>query len=390
MKRKLVFLSLYVFACALVSFAVLEFAARQMHANATFKERMDSSIRWQPSGFIVCCPTAGQNVYDYGDERIDYTKVRYAFNSLGYRGSEFAVEKEPGEVRIAILGGSHVFDLQSYDCEGNPGFSQLIQDRFRRSGKKVTVINAGMPGSDTRRFPALFILDLHRYHPDIIIVSSAWNDIKWITTMKTDTLLQITSPQASQKNPMIERVSLLDTFLGNSCAYRKLRDLVWRRRLGINSRFDAAEGLSARAQSASADMKYDPERGWNQYRVNLEAVVDLAIGQGAKPILAIEERLPSPAGTKDEERLINYSCQPRLRSHADLVDAFARCDAVIRSVGDQRSVPILDVNHLMNGNANYFVDHIHTSVAGSRFIADHYYEFLVPYVDRATSGAKEK
>jgi len=121
----------------LVVFAMAELFVRFfMHSNATFKERLESSLVYNPSGFISFYPLPAQKVYRY-DNGIDYDKSQYTINQYGYRGDDIDLDKAKDEIRIAILGGSHVFDIASFDFDTNPGFPAVLQEAFRNAGYNV-------------------------------------------------------------------------------------------------------------------------------------------------------------------------------------------------------------------------------------------------------------
>ena len=202
--------------------------------NATFDERLLLSIAYQPSGFVSYLPVPGQVIYHEKAGKIDYERVKFRINQEGYRGNDLPFRKNDHEIRIAILGGSHVFDIESFDYQDNPGFPHLIERHFQAQGHNVRVINAGLPGNDTRYFPAKLLLSLRRYHPDIVIINSIWNDIKWIARATETTSFVQVAPQAIRKNPMLEEVNTLDRLLGSSSVYRKIRDSYWKHRLKLN------------------------------------------------------------------------------------------------------------------------------------------------------------
>ena len=180
----------------IIIFAIFEGIIRLfLPYNTPFQDRHSYNLQHQPSGYVRYFFQPNQILYSIRDGKILYDKIRYRVNRYGYRGEDFPVQKEKGEIRIVILGGSHVFDLYSYDYEQQPGFPRLIQNALRQDGYPVHVINAGLPGHDTRDFPAKVLLDLHRYQPDIIVVSSVWNDTKWISHTSEETLFLAEAPQ---------------------------------------------------------------------------------------------------------------------------------------------------------------------------------------------------
>jgi hypothetical protein len=349
-------------------------------ANPSFKVRQSLNLAFEPSGFACYFPTPNQVIFERDEDKVLHDKPRYRINSYGYRGEEFPLEKAPDEIRIVFLGGSHVFDVCSYDYRGDLGFPHLVQSCFRDAGYNVRAINAGLPGNDTRYFVPKLILDLHRLCPDIVIASSIWNDLKWISRADKDTLFLRFSPKAIRKNPMTERVNFLDAVLGFSALYRKLRDSYWRRKLKLQQDKVIHEGIP----DANLSDPGNYSRGLEQYRQNLSAVVALARSIGAVPILAVEERLVGPEVSEEDKRKIPYH-MVNVSTHAELAHLFKECESVMATVARDLDVPLIDIQPEMEGRSEYFFDHIHTSSKGSRFIAGRYFEFLKSVVDARVS-----
>src|SRR5688572_6468942 len=123
---------------------ICEWAVRIfLQPNQTFEERSSYIINYNPSAYSKFHPKPGQKICAYINGHIDYDSVKFRINSAGYRGDEIPLQKDSNEIRIAVIGGSHVFDPNCFDFEGTPGFPQLMQDDLRKKGFNVKVINAG-------------------------------------------------------------------------------------------------------------------------------------------------------------------------------------------------------------------------------------------------------
>ncbi len=354
-------------------------------SNPSFKARESLNLAYEPSGFVCYFPTPNQVIYERNEEGILYDKPRYRINKYGYRGQDFPLEKGPNEIRIVFLGGSHVFDVCSYDYREDVGFPHLIQRFFQEAGYNVQVINAGLPGNDTRYFSAKVLLDLHRFRPDILVAGSIWNDLKWISRAAEDTLFLRFSPKALRKNPMTEKVNFLDSACGFSATYRHIRDAYWRRKLQLHQDKVIHEGLADSVEAHSSDFS----RGLEQYRQNLTGLVSLIKCIGAIPVLTIEERFISPSASDDDKRKIPYH-MVNVSTHSELIDLFRRCEAVIEAVADACDAPLINLQPEMEGRAEYFFDHIHTSSEGSRFIALHYFNALRKIIDAGESSRAQR
>jgi hypothetical protein len=103
------------------------------------------------------------------------------FDDNCFRGDRVEVAKRPDEFRIVFLGGSTVEDGQS-----DP---EMMTTQFKRTlppltdGRKVTVVNAGKVGFESRRILLYWQVSVHRFSPDLVLYYEAWNeqptDVNW-------------------------------------------------------------------------------------------------------------------------------------------------------------------------------------------------------------------
>jgi lysophospholipase L1-like esterase len=96
-------------------------------------------------------------------------------NSLGFRGPEFAAEKPAGTLRIFCLGESSTFGLAESDEQVWP---RRLEERLRAAvpGRRVEVVNAGVPGYSSYESLVYLEQEIVRYAPDAVVVYHTWND----------------------------------------------------------------------------------------------------------------------------------------------------------------------------------------------------------------------
>ena len=102
------------------------------------------------SEFLEYSPALfSRTVFPQREQRIknifSSTDLYYYVNSQGYRGKAFATSKLPGSLRIAVFGGSSVFDIANSDPFDWPHRLETILQA--KGFSNVEVINAGVPGS---------------------------------------------------------------------------------------------------------------------------------------------------------------------------------------------------------------------------------------------------
>ena len=93
-------------------------------------------------------------------------------NSHGIRSPELRLTKQPGQLRVIVLGDSvSVFTDRSEDPELN--YAGILG---RHLGKDAEVINAAIAGYTTHQQRLLFERELARYCPEIVILQYTLND----------------------------------------------------------------------------------------------------------------------------------------------------------------------------------------------------------------------
>src|SRR5690242_1069799 len=126
LSRRIVFINILVF---IVLFIIAELICRLFTAeNKPFSERKQASILYSPSGFTRKWLNEGQTVYEVDNGAILKDEIKYEINEEGYRDTkDLSIAKPSQEIRIAILGGSHVFDLNCYNYQGMFGFPAMVE-----------------------------------------------------------------------------------------------------------------------------------------------------------------------------------------------------------------------------------------------------------------------
>jgi len=373
----LIFINIILFT---IVAALFEIAVRKlMHYNVDFPTRLKINVLYQPSGFISHIPVPNQIIYNVNKKgRLDTNKIKLKINQYGLRGNDFPVNKKENEIRIIIMGGSHVFDANSMEYEGNAGFPGEIEKIFREEGFNITVINAGVPGYDSRCFIQKLSLDLYRFQPDIGILNSIWNDLKWIWTFSDSAMVSSKMPQSIKPNPLIERVNIFDKLLGSSIIYRKFRDYYWKKKLRIKNDHNIIENSGEEIIVKSSDLR----KGFLQYTQNYLFSIQIIKEMNALPIIAIEERLVHENNSRDEIDMINFKYIRGNITHNQLVNLFNNCESILTDIAKDRNILCINTNRKMEDRKKYFVDHVHMSPEGSHFVAEDYYQFLKPYIEK--------
>ncbi len=91
------------------------------------------------------------------------------------RGQDFAVPKPAGEFRIICVGDSTTFGWKNAVVHTYPHILQQILTR-KFPGRKIKVINAGVPGFNAAFALSYLALRLVHFQPDLVILKLGYND----------------------------------------------------------------------------------------------------------------------------------------------------------------------------------------------------------------------
>lgn len=319
--------------------------------------------------------------------------VLYSINELGYRGRSFAIPKPPERVRVVVVGGSAAFDIGAKEGEDWP---RLVELKLHDLGLvNAEVINAAVPGYATWDVLGRLYAELWMIQPDYVLIYEAWNDIKYFPWLKPQHSLArgILPPPSTEttngpmvQNPFIYYTGPVDRLLCHSQLYSRLRRRFWWWRLGEIGLEGLVTGLSDAPIDGSGYPSTYSEWGPRQYELDLRLIAAASRAAGATPLLLTQAHLVMPQNDEAERRLIRYDYIQL--SHDGLVRAFADCDAAVRRVASLEQIGLLDLSSELSGRRTLFSDHVHTTAAGSRAIADAVASFLRQQIAQPASPRK--
>ena len=90
-------------------------------------------------------------------------------------GYSLTKAKPPGQLRVAVLGGSAVQTGSSFEFTIAGSLKLLLQRRFQ--GRDVEVINAGIVSSVSRQAIVYLLFTVLEYQPDVVILYDGFNDL---------------------------------------------------------------------------------------------------------------------------------------------------------------------------------------------------------------------
>ena len=137
---------------------------------------------------ILCLDAIMGNVYcpnlsEHLDNTYDSTLL-VTTNSEGMADRDYALEKPPGTIRIALLGDSVTASL--YTKQENK-FKTIWETSLSQSlGRPVEVMNFGIDGTSTWEQLQMFQLRARHYKPDYVVLSFFWGNDVWNNSRSRD------------------------------------------------------------------------------------------------------------------------------------------------------------------------------------------------------------
>ena len=279
-------------------------------------------------------------------------------NSQGYRGSQLFPAKKEG-LRLIFLGGSSVFDLQAEEKRDWP---TQVGEILNTKGLKTEVMNAGVPGHRSWDSLGKMYAELHMWNPDYIFFSEAWNDLKSFRDIAPENSLMAQNlmlKHPETPNPPGSRLTVLDRLFAWSWLYAKLRVKFYKFKYQEGKPVSSEEDLSPSFS----------EIGPKQYSLHLYLLYQLSKRIGAKLVLIKQPRLVALDNTAKEKGKIAFQWSGL--THDGLLQAFEACDREMELLAKEYpDIILINASAEMNGKAEYFVDHVHTTVQGSKKLSE--------------------
>ena len=311
-----------------------------------------------------------QNIYHSISElEYDSDSLKYRINNLGYRGHDFKLKKEKGEIRIVIIGGSHIFDVHCSSENGSSVFTDKLEHHLKKDRFNINIINAGISGQDLKNIVLRMKDDIRKLQPDYILLNSTHNDIRWINYTDTANFGKTISDLANVPkeklgvNPFVEKYNWSDHVFGFSKLYLQFRDIYWSYRM-----------RSFFQEYNKHTKSKDYQVGISRYKVLVDEFIRLSRDMGAQPILCLEEHFLSSKSTISEND-IHFQMRHVDNStieHSTILRTYEDCNSILINTARVHNIPLINVTGRFSNRTDLFNDLIHTSEKGSLLMAQLY------------------
>lgn len=321
-----------------------------------YTEVLDMSVPYVPS------PLA-RHMFPAEDQEVLHPNgtTKYQIRN-GYHGPAIPIEKPEGEIRMVFLGGSFVFGDHEPWTKDLPedyahNWVQRIEEKLHANGfPNVRILNAGTPGHASYDSFGRYLMEIHWYQPDFVFVCHGWNDIKYFRDIQPEHPLLRTSPTLDKEtHEYPEGMALwMEQFqLGRRINQFQRRE---NRKRGTEGLIQEMENLSDYSPFAE-----------KQYSLNIQALTQVIKQSGATPVLLSQPRLVKPEMPDSLRKRIRYDYQGL--DHAALCKAYAATDSIMETIALESEARYLDFASMVDGNPEYFVDHVHLSARGNEALS---------------------
>jgi lysophospholipase L1-like esterase len=271
-------------------------------------------------------------------------------NSLGFRSPELEVPKSASTVRIAFLGSSTTYCAEVSSNENT--WPYLVAQKLQARWPDVTVdyINAGVPGYSLESSVLNLKSRVAPLDPDVIVIYEGHNDLSG------------NSFHLAVKEGLVSKPT--EQNLSWPAKYSLLWYLVEKNLLIMSKQLTARE--------VEGKLRFDKEALTAPFRRDLKDLVQASKRVASLVVLVtFSTQLRSDQTTGQQTRAAATSLyyMPYMSING-LIEAYASYNQVVRQVAEETGSLIITDENSIPGDAQHFVDSIHFTDKGSRFMSE--------------------
>jgi len=278
---------------------------------------------------------------------------RWRLNSAGFRSDESALTPRPGCTRVMTLGSSETFGAGG---EGpNKEYPAQLGDSLSRYGC-YQVMNAAIVGTSIPGIIQLWNTWASRFRPDVVVILA--NPIFYLG----DNAPAHAAPRAAPAQ--VAAAWWTPRLIEKAHQVLHYPAFIQRRRI--------QHQLDALVAGRPSEWFYSsvPLDRLTQYGRDLDSLVAAVRSHGVEPVLAVYPmRFGDTLNSQDQDLLAAWRVfSPRAQPDVMLEFDHAAGD-VVRALGRERKIRVVDLASTMNGHREWFDDFIHYTDAGAGVVA---------------------
>lgn len=269
--------------------------------------------------------------------------------------------RRPGEVRVAALGGSTTAGPSLAPDERYP---EQLQRLLTAAGLDATVFNGGQNWWTTRHSLAHYVTHVRHWHPDVVIVMHAINDLYRSFSPPDYAIGEYDDLYGHFYGAAIQGARPPSFFRFLLARPLRLMDEQWFRPW----------------RRHEVTMPLDRFVSVVPFERNLRTLVAVVRGDGAEPVLMTQPSLFSDQPAPDERAVMRFGeefCRsatgiftseyPSAGALRAAMDAY---NGVVRRVAAELGVTLVDLDAGVPRDLQHFIDDVHYSPAGAARVAE--------------------
>lgn len=285
---------------------------------------------------------------------------KWKLNAWGFRSPEIAFQKRPGCGRVLVLGASDMFGL--YESPGKD-FSAVLLAQLTSRGC-YEVINAAMAGLGLGSARVYWDKKLAAFRPDFVLIYPS-------PMMNINDAAPVAPPSGSPVRAPSVKHKAEEAAPPQSRLLDRLREFLHTPAVIDDWRIRRALAEQLRAHPADWVQNVPPPAGLASYTAQLEALVGQIEASGAQVILmTIAGRItPDTLAEHPHDALWMQAAIPNVSPVAQLA-FIALANERIRTVAKTGNLPLVDLDKLLSGCLECFVDPGHFTDRGAGLAAN--------------------
>lgn len=330
--------------------------------DAAFDSEIRRALRlYRRHPFLNTAPAEGVAANAFGKSA--------SFSSQGYRSPERSAQKPEGVQRIVCSGGSTTFDILA--SEDSATWPWKMERTLRRKGLHVEVFNAGFPGwTSLENLVSLAIRDLD-LQPDVVVFYQGLNDLQPASHRPFDPQYEHGHVEPAVRALGFGLAPL--PWYERSVVVERCRDFL----VGVDDPWHRLQGPSP----TTAELTEIPARAVKTFDRNVRAFISIASSGGADVVLVTQPLHVRPSSAVSDHAYLAQWIEGL--EPAAVPSQLSRLNAVLRKIGRDQSVVLVDAAADVGWEDGDFADPMHFSARGSERMA----RFMAESLETVLSGS---
>jgi hypothetical protein len=341
--------------------------------------RIDDKIRYDAPFFSLYSSDLLRSIDDEGiNINVPNNQFeKWKINQLGFRGPDIPLIKPKGMVRIICVGTSETFGL--YEDPGKEWTTQFkdLLEEFRRF-QVINVSVVSLPLKKYHRYIEKYVLELK---PDIIILFI--NPFRYGVGVNKFTERQTLPRKEVNKSERGWKISLsggtptlriLPKFV--HVVHKRVPEKVMKLYRILKMKKQLRKLENARL-NGNKPLDMVSKESLDTFRTDLEELIQFLSHQKIEVIMSSYPVLISTKNIQDHLDIFLWFRSFYIElSLLGIIDASLKFNNVIKEVSIKHGITFIDNNAAIPKNTRYFIDNVHYTNEGARFIASSFANYI--------------